>query len=328
MLKAQVVTVVALLFILFVTAFEKTYAANPAGAGAQKVIIDTDIGDDIDDAFALALALRSPQVEILGITTAWGDTELRARMVDRFLHATGYEGIPVAKGVPTHSTNVFTQAKWAEGGPQGRSYPDAVDFLLQQIRKFPGQITLICIGPLTNIGAAISRDPEGFRQVKRVVLMGGSVYRGYGDLGYLAPRGPQPEYNIFTDIAAAQALFRSKVRIAMMPLDSTQLHLDEVKRKILFQQGTPTTDALTLLYHQWGQQTPILFDAMAVAYVLQPSLCPTRPMHINVDEKGDTRVASGASNVDVCLDSDESQFFTFYMRRILGSDEKVSHSVN
>jgi len=74
-----------------------------------------------------------------------------------------------------------------------------------------------------------------------------------------------------------------------MPLDATQLKLDEVKRAFLFSQGTPLTDALTLLYHQWGQETPTLFDPMTITFLVNPNLCPVQPMHIRVDEKGFTR---------------------------------------
>src|ERR1700674_70060 len=88
--------------------------SKQAGAGPQLAIIDTDIGDDIDDAFALALALRSPEVEILGITTAWGDTTLRARLTQRFLKENGAPEMPIAVGVPTRSNANFSQARWAQ----------------------------------------------------------------------------------------------------------------------------------------------------------------------------------------------------------------------
>ncbi len=113
-------------------------------------------------------------------------------------------------------------------------------FLLEQIKLNPGEITLIAVGPLTNIGAAIDRDPETFRKLKRVVLMGGSVYRGYGDLGYTPHREPIAEYNIMMDIPAAQKLFQSGVPIFMMPLDSTQIKFDEVKRSMLASISTPS----------------------------------------------------------------------------------------
>ena len=107
----------------------------------------------------------------------------------------------------------------------------------------PGEITLIAVAPLTNIGAAIERDPVTFRKLKRVVLMGGSVYRGYGDLAYTTAHGPSAEYNIAMDHAASKRLFTSGVPIFMMPLDSTQLKFDEVKRSLLASVSTPLTDS-------------------------------------------------------------------------------------
>jgi purine nucleosidase len=301
-------------------------AANPVASVANqpqataakiKVIIDTDIGDDVDDAFALGLALSSPELKITGITTAWGDTHLRAQLVDRLLAETSQNDIPVAEGIPTHSKAPFTQVRWAEANGRAQSHPPAVDFLLRQIRENPGQLTIIAIGPFTNIGAAIDQDATTFRKVQRVVLMGGSIRRRYGDLGYAPDRGPEPEYNIVSDIPAAQKLFGSGVPIFMMPLDSTQLKLDETKRALLFSAGTPLANALAALYYQWGQLTPTLFDVMAVAYVVQPNLCPAQPLHIDVDKGGYTRVSAGAPNASVCLDSDSDQFFRFLLPRLL-----------
>ncbi|MGH9515548.1 MAG: nucleoside hydrolase, partial [Terriglobales bacterium] len=164
----------------------------------------------------------------------------------------------------------------------------------------------------------IDKDPETFRKLRRVVLMGGSVERGYGDLGYVKPHGPDAEWNIKNDIPAAQKLFASGVPIFMMPLDSTQLKLDEVKRAAIFQAGTPVTDALTLLYHEWGQETPTLFDPMTLAFILDPQLCPVKPMHIVVDEKGFTRAQPGTPNAQVCMNSNPDAFFHFYIPRVIG----------
>src|SRR5271169_4810756 len=178
----------------------------------QLVIIDTDIGDDVDDAFAVGLALQSPELKILGITTAWGNTPLRAKLVARLLQETGHTDIPIAVGsekYPAKGKLTFSQAKYAERGPKG-TFPAAVDFLLGQLRQHPGEITLIAIGPETNLGEAIDRDPETFHKLKRVVLMGGSVYRGYDGFAYPTSKPqPQPEWNILCDIPAAQKVFTS-----------------------------------------------------------------------------------------------------------------------
>ncbi len=295
----------------------------PTPALPEKVILDTDIGDDIDDAFAVALALRSPELQILGITTTFGDTETRAKLLDRFLAEAGRPDIPVAAGVPSPPKSNFTQRRYAENNRYAKpSHPDAVAFLFEQIRRNPGQITLIAIGPLMNVGAAIDKDPATFRKLKRVVMMGGSIKRGYGDLGFGPPQPPQPEWNILNDIPSAQKLFAAEVPLYVMPLDATQLKLDEVKRAFLFSQGTALTDALTLLYHQWGQETPTLFDPMTIAFLVNPTLCPTQPTHIRVDEKGFSRPDPGPSNApnppnaQVCLDSNPDAFFRFYLNRV------------
>jgi purine nucleosidase len=289
---------------------------------AEKVIIDTDIGDDVDDAFALALALSSRHLQILGVTTAWGDTDLRARLVERFLKETGHAYIPVAAGPKTQTDNSFTQAAWAEAFPEpADGWPNAVDFILDQIRRNPGQVTLISLAPLSTVGALIQKDPATFRKLKRIVMMGGSIRQGYGDLGYLPDRGPNAEYNIKMDIPAAKELFASGVPIEVMPLDSTQLKLDEVQRAVLFGQKTPVTKALEELYRQWAADpnnfTPTLYDAMAVAVVMKPALCPVKPMRVRIDEAGLTRVEEGAPNANVCLHSDADEFFHFYLPQVL-----------
>jgi purine nucleosidase len=295
-----------------------------SGAGwaqtAGKIIIDTDIGDDVDDAFALALAVRSPELQVLGVMTTFGDTEARAKIADRFLGEVGRAEIPVLAGKATATKNPMSQRKYGESGHFAKaSHGDAVEFLLEQVRKYPGQITLIAIGPLMNVGAAIDKDAATFRKLKRVVLMGGSVRRGYGDLGYTAPVAPMPEWNILNDIASAQKLFSVGVPLFVMPLDSTQLKMDEVKRAFLFSQGTAATDQLAVLYHLWGQETPTLFDPMTIVFALRPELCPVTGMHIRVDEKGFTREEPGAVNAEVCLDSNTEDFFRFYLKRVAGN---------
>jgi purine nucleosidase len=299
--------------------------AVPTDAGPQLAIIDTDIGDDIDDAFAVALALRSPELQILGITTAYGDTELRARLLDRYLGAIGRADIPVAAGVATPHNNFFTQAAYAHQAPE-RKHPDAVAFLLEQIRAHPGQITLIAIGPLFNIQAAIDRDPATFRQLRRVVIMGGSIYRGYGDDKNGAPRPPEPEWNIKCDPAGARALLSAGVPVFVMPLDSTQIPLQTPAQGAIFSHGSPLTDQLTLLYHQWTgaseSRTPTLFDPVAITYAIRPDLCTTTPMRLQIDDRGFTRPVQGAPNAQVCLKSDEGGFMTFLLDRITSNNPR------
>jgi purine nucleosidase len=305
------------------SAAAQTETRAPLANATEKIIIDTDIGSDIDDAFAVALALHSPEFQILGISSAWGDTHLRARLLSRLLKETGRADIPVAMGIAKHPAgklDTMSQAVYAEGGPAVQNYPSAVDFLLDQIRRYPGEITLIVIGPETNLGGAIDRDAATFRKLKRIVLMGGSVYRGYSHFNYGKTDGPDPEWNIICDIQAAQKVFSSGVPLFVMPLDSTQIKLQELERAEIFKAGTALTDALLVLYTQWSRgapQTPTLFDAVVVAYASHPELCPTEPMRLRVDDQGYTRVETGAPNAQVCLRSSSDQFLEFFMPRIV-----------
>jgi inosine-uridine nucleoside N-ribohydrolase len=294
----------------------------PAASHPQLVWVDTDIGDDIDDAFALGLILHSPELKVLGISTAFGDTEMRARIAERFLAATGHGAIPVYAGLHTQTDNVMTQRAYGEHFP-ARSHGDGVAALLAAIREHPGQITLIAIGPLFNVGAAIDRDPATFHQLARVVMMGGSIERGYGTASDGKPKPPEPEWNIKQDPAGAKKLLAAGVPVWMAPLDSTQIHLDTRQRETIFATGNPVTDQLTLLYPQWVAHSwdhspvPTLYDPVAAAYTFRPDLCPMQPMRIEVDDKGMTRRVDGPANAEVCLKSNEAGFDALLMERLL-----------
>jgi purine nucleosidase len=306
--------------------------ASPSVAPARRVFLDTDIGDDIDDVFALGLLLSSPDIQIVGISSAWGDTALRSRMLDRILCETGREDIPVATGISRTrpGAGAFSQKPWASKGldhPHG----DAVTLLLDQIKLNPGELTLVAIGPLTNIGAAIDRDPATFRQLKAVVLMGGSVNRGYDDdHGFTRAAPPSAEYNIAMDPAAAQKLFRSGVRIYMMPLDSTQISFDETKRNLLASISTPLTDAIQVLTAEWTrtthQHTPTMFDAVAAGFAIDPKTCPTMPVSIDVDAAGFTRIQPAAPNAEACLEPHPEEFFNLMIPRLLSQKLVGTHT--
>jgi purine nucleosidase len=295
-------------------------AQQPVALPPEKIIIDTDIGDDIDDAFAVALALRSKEFDIVGISTTFGDTLGRARILEHLLGEAGREDVPVAVGVSSTvgaAASPMTQRQFGELGHYSRaSHAGAVDFALEQIRRSPGEITLVAIGPLSNIGAMIDKSPDTFRMLKRVVLMGGSIYPARPEL--------KIEWNIKWDIGAAQKLFESGVPLYVMPLDSTfNLSFNEVDRTHLFSKGllskgTPLTDALKTLYGEWGYgRTPILYDVMTLAFMLDATLCPVSPMRIRVDDAGVTRVEPGPPNANVCLHSEPATFRRFYVNRML-----------
>jgi inosine-uridine nucleoside N-ribohydrolase len=302
----------------------------------QLVIIDTDIGDDIDDAYAVALALKSPELKILGVTTTFGDTALRARLLDRYLKAVGRSDIPVNAGpsllADTRKSHAWqkrktppgmTQAEYALHSP-ARRFGDGAEFILREAREHPGEITLIGIGPLFTVQAAIERDPAAFRKLRRVVIMGGSIERGYGVNAQGNPNPPQPEWNILCNPAGAKALLASGVPVFMMPLDSTQVPLDEKNRETLSAYRSPLNEQLTLLYREWvlgtptHSLTPTLFDPVAVTYTFRPDLCPVKPMHIDVSDEGLTLPGTGAPNAQVCLQSDEKGFLDLLLSRLTG----------
>ncbi len=289
----------------------------------MKLIIDTDIGDDYDDVFTLAVALASAEVDVIGITTVVGNTGLRARLARRFLAIAGRDDIPVAVGSETKTGAPFTHRRWAQGGPElGANERNAVDLIVSAAAAYPDEITLLAIGPLSNLAAALAHDPATFRRLKRIVLMGGSVYRGYRDLAWSAEGHPSVEYNIVSDIAAARAVFAAGVPLTVAPLDATMVAFDELKRQLVFTRSTPITDALALTYLQWsavsGRPTPILYDTVALAWLIEPDMFKVERLRLEIDDEGFTRVADGPANADVLIGIDEDRFHRWLMPRLMG----------
>lgn len=288
------------------------------------ILLDTDIGTDIDDAFALALILRSPELKLLGVTTVSGDTEARARLAAKLLWESGLRRVPVVAGEPGKPLPI-EQTRWAKGfrSPQLHT-GSAVDFLDSALRRQADKTTIVAIGPLSNIAALLQKDPAIAKKIDRLVLMGGSIAHGYGE-----STTPVAEYNIASDPAAAQTVFSSGVKILMVPLDVTaMLQLREADRHRVFTTLTPMTDALAVLYNLWNQRTPILFDPMAVAMAIDPALCQTKPLNVEVDSNGFTRVAdSQPPNATVALETDSAKFFEFYVGRVAPEDEASASRV-
>lgn len=277
------------------------------------ILLDTDIGGDIDDAFAIALILRSPEFDLLGVTTVSGDTQARARLAAKMLWEAGFRKIPVAAGDPGKLSK-DPQERWADGFKSPQLIKEsAADFLDREFNKRPGDITLVAIGPLTNVAALLQKDRSAAQKIKRIVLMGGGIAHGYGD----NPKAV-PEYNIYADAPAAQAVFTAGVPILMAPLDVTaMLQMSSADMHRVFTQLTPTTNALTVLYYLWGHETPTLFDPMALAMILDPTLCETKPLAVEVDSKGLTTAVEGKpSNATVGLKTDARRFMDFYLSRV------------
>jgi inosine-uridine nucleoside N-ribohydrolase len=286
------------------------------GATAQKttpVVLDTDIGSDIDDAFAVALSLHSPELDLRAVTTVSGDTQARARLAAKMLAVAGRPEIPVAAGVPGGKAET-AQTRWADGfASPALVSTSAVDLMKSEIDRAHGQLVLIAIGPLTNVAALFERYPGEKRKIRRLVLMGGSIARGY-----YPGSGPTPEYNIAADAPASQVVFSSGAPILMAPLDVTaRLQLDKAHLQTIFARDTPLSDALHALYVLWGQSTPTLHDPMAVGLFLNPGLCTVKTLSIQIDSHGMTlAVPGGRPNAEVAVDNDPAGFIDFYMHRV------------
>jgi purine nucleosidase len=298
--------------------------AEPA-AEKIPILLDTDIGSDIDDAFALALALASPEVDLQGVTTVAGDAETRAWMVCRLLTAVGRREIPVAWGRdPQPATPI-------EGQIQYRRHPapifnrtskpikeSAVEFLYSRLKAKPGKLTIVAVGPLTNIARLLTEHPDCKPWINRIVLMGGSV-----KVGYESKPPPEPEWNIKMDIPAAQTVFKSGVPLVVAPLDATaSLKLEEPLRKKLFAACTPLTFQIQSLYQLWDQPTPTLFDPAAVALCFTEKFWTMKDVHLEVDDKGFTRVEKGEANARVAMTVKGEEFLKWYVERV-GSGQSV-----
>lgn len=312
-------------------------AAQPAAGEREKVLFDCDIGSDIDDAYALALLLASPEIELVGVTVGHARTPDRAPLALRMLWETGLDGIPVYVGRETPLVTLrdgkpheqFAEAPyqrqfhWARGFDRllPREQP-AAEFIVETLNAAPGEITLLTVGPVTNVGDALELDPDVLRNAKRVVSMYGSIRSGYdgGDA--------QREWNVLAD-AASSRIFDAAVQaggadVVYIPLDVTDhVRLDADRRLHLHMRGTPLTDAVTGLYSLWrneerNQTTPRLFDAVAVGYLLWPDLFGTERGRVTVDERSMTLFEPGAAPAStVALEIDDAGFIERMMLRFL-----------
>jgi len=289
-------------------------------AAPTPVLVDTDIGTDVDDAYVLALLMRCPELDVLGVTTVSGDAPKRAQLAAKFLALGGgrWRDVPVVAGI-SGAAQPQEQCDWATGyaAPNLRDR-GGVEFLREQINRRPGEITVVALGELTNIAALLASEPGMAPKIKRIVLMGGALRRGYAE-----GSGPEPEWNIRCNVAAARAVFASGVPITMVPLDATiTLKLDGPKRLPITSTGRPETDALAALTAIWTQTNPwhwpdpILYDALPIALLCEPALVRAEPLRIEITDAGLTRAVAGAPNADVVPASDPDAFFRFYLGRM------------
>jgi purine nucleosidase len=291
------------------------------GAGTRvPVILDTDIGTDIDDAYALAALLHRPELELLGVTTVSGDTVARARLAAKLLDVAGarWKSVPVYAGAPG-TTQYMKQVEWAAGfAAPGLHESGAVEFMRREITARPGQVTLIAVGELTNVAALLEAEPGIAKKIRAISLMGGAIHRGY------APGSkPEPEWNVKSNARAARTVFTSGVPLLVAPLDSTaDLRLTPEMRVQLFSRGTPLNDALAALNsiwrhtNTWKGENPTLFDVLAVELVAARRPYALTTLRVEVSDDGLTQAVDGAPNAQVALDVDVDAFMREFVARL------------
>ena len=288
-------------------------------AQKQKVIFDCDLGDDIDDAYALALLIASPELDILGIVMDYGNTPKRAQIACRMLYETGRENIPVVIGRKTVD-NFSNQFYWGEGFSRIQPLKQAgADFIIEQLKKYPDEIILITVGPVPNMSDIIDKEPGALKLAKHVYSMFGSFYMGYGG-------GPIPsaEWNVVADVKASKKFVSSGAKITYAGLDiTTYVKLKYELIELLGNRKSPLTDAVVGLYSLWGfgrdiKPEPVLYDAVTVAMILWPELFKTRKAFVKVTDEGYTVIdESREPNCEIGISVNTDEFFNKYMDRLM-----------
>jgi purine nucleosidase len=291
------------------------------------VLLDTDIGSDIDDAVALAYLLKQPECELLGVTTVRDKPEQRAMLADAVCRAFGRSDVPVFSGTagpllvhrhPSPPPQASVLPRWAH---RDKFAPNAaVDFLRQTIRSRPGELTLLSVGPLTNVGLLYALDPEIPTLLKQHVLMAGHYRNAAVDL-----RGPV-EWNVLCDPHAAALVFAAHVpKVVCVGLDVTtrcQMPVDECRRR--FAEGP--LKIVADMAEVWFTRSPkITFhDPLAAALVFEPDLCTYTPGTVSVELASprlagftffDTGGESPRHHVATTVDAD--RFFKNYFTHVV-----------
>jgi purine nucleosidase len=249
--------------------------ASQSNVSRHVVLIDTDIGDDVDDALALALALRSPEIDVRGVTTVFGDTQQRAYLAAHVLRVFEREDIPVAAGqqVPLllrHRPSGIPQAALLDSCSTSfeLSPYSGPELIVQMALAYHGNLTLLCLGPLTNVATALTIEPRLFMAIRNIVIMGGSS-------GF-----PVPEWNVRSDALAAKIVLASGVPITLLGWNVTtrcQLHASDIEK--LHYENSPQTRLLSQLITvwqrhrpRWHPKLPYLHDPLAIVALCAPEL--------------------------------------------------------
>ena len=277
---------------------------NPEPARVQKVIIDTDPG--VDDAFALLLALRSPELKIEAITAVAGNRPLDLTLSNalRMVEVADRTDIPVAKGA---ASPLMRRLFWSqedtihgENGLGGAEFPvprtqpvkdAASDLICKVVRDNPGEVTIIGIGPLSNVGLALRQDLELAKLIPRIVLMGGALLGGNAT--------PAAEFNFWADPEAASIVFDSGIPITMVGLDVTEKveltpnHVQQLEAghgKVCAAAAQIARKLFELYRRQGrfeGKYGKYMHDPLAVAAFIRPGIVDLEDYHVEIETAGD-----------------------------------------
>ena len=295
------------------------------------VILDTDIGSDVDDTWALVMLLRSPELDLKLVVTATCDTVYRARLTAKLLEAADRTDVPIAIGLRFGACNEF-QAPWIDGydlsSYPGAVHEDGVAAMIDVVRRSPDPVTIIAIGPLTNLKRALEIAPD-IAPKCRLVGMHGSVDRGYGP-----DSPPTPEANVKNDVDAARAVFAAPWQdILLTSLDTCD---DAILRGSRYARVRDSSDplmkALIDNYRIWadlvtwvkvdftGERSSTLFDTVAVYLAYSEDRVEIESTRIAVTDDGLTvRDAAGASARIAIRWTDLDGFLDHLTERLLGT---------
>lgn len=279
--------------------FEQGQADLGISRGPYRVIIDTDPG--VDDALALLLALRSPELKIEAITPVAGNVPLDLTLPNalRMVEIAGRTDIPVAAGARGPLLRRLVTATYAHGenGLGGAIFPEpttkpvgtpASELIRQIVRKYPGEVTLIPIGPLTNIATALNSDPELASMVRGLTMMGGSLSGGNIT--------PAAEFNVYVDPEAARIVFQSGIPITMVGLDVTRrTSLTEDHVRTLEAAQNPVSQAAAKIGRNAINHNrergylvgPNMHDSLAMAGFIDPAILKLQDYYVDVETSGE-----------------------------------------
>ncbi|BCJ29895.1 nucleoside hydrolase [Actinocatenispora sera] len=289
----------------------------------HRVVLDTDIGSDVDDALALAVLLGSPEVDLVGVTTVYGDTALRARLAARLARLAGREVVAVAgQREPLSGRDVW----WAghEGGSfddlgdEPISAGDGVDFLVDTVRSAPGEIDLVAIGPLTNVAAAVRADPRFAGALRHLYVMGGRF-------GHAPDGGPGPrtaEHNFRSDATAAHLVHAAGIRSTTTGLDvTTTVRLGRAAVDRIGAAGALGAALRAEIQRWWrftGEQGNVPHDPVTVLTMLVPGLFEFARGTVSVDaDDGSSTFTAGAGRARVATAVDAGTAATTMIDRIV-----------